>query len=97
LFLNISLKKRALQVGLPRDIDGPMKIQMASSDSIPAASINYYKQVEACVRTMNRASIDEYGRSISLDSSESSLPRQFFGASQSDFVKTPDAGVKRGI
>jgi hypothetical protein len=30
LFLNISLKKRALQIGLPRDIDGPMKIQMAS-------------------------------------------------------------------
>jgi hypothetical protein len=30
LFLNISLKKRALQIGLPRYIDGPMKIQMAS-------------------------------------------------------------------
>jgi hypothetical protein len=31
LFLNISLKNWALQIGLPpRDIDGPMKIQMAS-------------------------------------------------------------------
>jgi hypothetical protein len=30
LFLYISLKKRALQIGLPRDIDGPMNIQMAS-------------------------------------------------------------------
>jgi hypothetical protein len=30
VFLNISLKKRALQIGLPRDTDGPMKIQMAS-------------------------------------------------------------------
>jgi hypothetical protein len=43
LFLGISLKKRALQIGLPRDIDGPMKIQMAS---------DYYKQVDACVRTI---------------------------------------------
>jgi hypothetical protein len=48
LFLNISLKKRALQIGLPLDIDGPMKIQMASG------FINYYKQVEACVRTILR-------------------------------------------
>jgi hypothetical protein len=46
----MSLKKRALQIGLSRDIDGPMKNTngVGLHLTLPAASINYYKQVEAC-------------------------------------------------
>jgi hypothetical protein len=60
LFLNISLKKRALQIGFPRDIDGPMKIQIASGLhlTLPAASINYYKQVEACVQLYSLGDVE---------------------------------------
>jgi hypothetical protein len=40
-------------MGLPRDIDGTMKIQngVRLHLTLPAVSINYYKQVETCVRT----------------------------------------------
>jgi hypothetical protein len=39
-------------IGLPRDIDGPMNTNDVGLHlTLPAASINYYKQVEARVRT----------------------------------------------
>jgi hypothetical protein len=54
----LCLKKRALQIGLHRDIDGPIKHNENTNGvglhlTLPATRINYYKQVEACVRTTN--------------------------------------------
>jgi hypothetical protein len=59
LFLNISLKKRALKIRLPRDKTRNWRTNENTNGvglhlTLPATNINYYKQVEPCVRTNNR-------------------------------------------
>jgi hypothetical protein len=56
LFLNINLKKRALQIGLPQDKNRNWRTSENTSGvglhlTLPAPRINYYNQVEACVWT----------------------------------------------
>jgi hypothetical protein len=56
------LKKRALQIGLPRDKNRNLRTNENTNGvgfhpTLPATRINYYKQVEACVLTTISAAL----------------------------------------